>query len=109
MEVNMKLKGLVGTIAMTLIATLPIPVQLAGQEQLEGKGHHRFKLIDLGTFGGPASYFPNGFDGFLNNRGTATGWADTSTPDPNPGFCSNLDCFVSHAFRWHDGVRTELG
>ena len=65
----MKLKGLVGTIAMALVAALSIPVQLAGQERLEGKGHHRYKLIDLGTFGGPASYFPNGFDGFLNNHG----------------------------------------
>jgi probable HAF family extracellular repeat protein len=109
MEAHMKSKGLVGTIAMTLVAALAIPVQLAGQEQLEGKGHHRYKLIDLGTFGGPASYFANGFDGILNNHGTSAGWADTSTPDPYPGFCVNLDCFVSHAFAWRNGSKTDLG
>lgn len=78
-------------------------VHLAAQE------HHRYKLIDLGTFGGPASYFANGFDGILNNHGTSAGWADTSTPDPYPGFCFNLNCFVSHAFAWQGGMLTDLG
>ena len=98
---------------MTLFAALAIPVRLrlAAQEQPQeqGKEHTRYKLIDLGTFGGPASYFSNGFDGILNNRGTAVGWADTSTPDPFPAFCSNSDCFVSHAFRSQNGVLTDLG
>ena len=80
-----------------------IPVRAAAQE------HHHYKLIDMGTFDGPASYFSNGFDGILNNRGTAVGWADTSTPDPYPGFCFNADCFVSHAFQWQNGVLNDLG
>jgi probable HAF family extracellular repeat protein len=78
-------------------------VHLAAQE------HHHYKLIDLGTFGGPASYFANGFDGILNNHGTSAGWADKSTPDPFPGFCVNPDCFVSHAFAWRNGSKTDLG
>jgi hypothetical protein len=97
---------------MTLFAALAIPAGLAAQEQQQQeskKEHARYKLIDLGTFGGPASYFPNGFDGFLNNHGTAAGWADTSTPDPFPAFCFNPDCFVSHAFRSQNGVVTDLG
>ncbi len=94
--------------------------------------HHHYKLIDLGTFGGPQSYI-NGFEYHgavqtLNNAGTLTGWADTSMVDPFcmsgnafGNFCFNFDqppeCFgaigcpghVSHAFEWRDGVRTDLG
>jgi probable HAF family extracellular repeat protein len=73
-----------------------------------------YKLIDVGTFGGPQSYLNDGNDGNngateLNNRGTLAGWADTTTADPFPSFCFEDDCFVSHAFQWHGGVRTDLG
>jgi probable HAF family extracellular repeat protein len=71
--------------------------------------HHHYKFIDLGTFGGPASYFSNGLDGILNPQGTAVGWADTATADPFPDFCFNADCYVSHAFASQNGVRTDLG
>jgi len=92
------------------LTVVPAIVRSVAQEQpAKHQSHHRYRFLDLGTFGGPASYFPNGLDGFLDNHGTAAGWADTSTPDPNPGFCTNPDCFVSHAFRWHNGVRTDLG
>jgi probable HAF family extracellular repeat protein len=69
----------------------------------------RYVLRDLGTFGGPASYLSNGYDGIVNNRGTAVGSADTANPDPFPGFCFNPDCYVSHAFRWDKGVIRDLG
>jgi len=99
-------------IVVSLLAALAIPAQMIGQEQLTGqqqKQHTHYRLIDLGTFGGPASYLQNGFDGLLNNRGIAAGWADTSTPDPNPSFCFNPDCFVSHAFQSQNGALTDLG
>jgi hypothetical protein len=96
-------------LAITLVgAAIASPVQLEAQEESKPH-HHHYKLIDLGTLGGPASYFANGFDGILNNHGTAAGWADTSTPDPYPGFCFNLNCFVSHAFAWQGGMLTDLG
>ncbi len=98
----MKFRTLMCITAMTLFAALAIPGQLTAQ-------HTRYKLIDLGAFGGPASYFVNGSDGILNRQGTAVGWADTSTPDPFPAFCFNPDCFVSHAFQWRNGVLTDLG
>jgi probable HAF family extracellular repeat protein len=96
--------------ATSLFVALSMSVHLAGQQHQEpNKGHARYKFIDLGTFGGPASYFSNGFDGVLNNRGISAGWADTSTPDPYPAFCFNLDCFVSHAFQSQNGIVTDLG
>ena len=100
----MKSKIFRWTIALSLFAALAIPVQVAAQ-------HTRYKLIDLGTFGGPQSYvnIPNGYAPVLNDRRTVTGWADTSTPDPYPSFCFNQDCFVSHAFQSRMGDLTDLG
>src|SRR5947207_4850221 len=76
--------------------------------------HSRYKLIDMGMFGGPQSYLNDGNDGtnattVLNNRGTLASWADTSTADPFPSFCFDDDCFVSHAFQWRGGTRRDLG
>jgi len=82
------------------------PLQLAAQQT-------RYKLIDLGTFGRPQSYvnIPNNYAPVLNDRGTVAGWADTPTSDPypNPNFCFNFDCLVSHAFRSRGGITTDLG
>jgi probable HAF family extracellular repeat protein len=81
------------------------------QKQVFAQGpskHPRYKLIDLGTFGGPASSASNGLDGILNAHGTAVGWANTSTRDPYPAFCF-VNCFVTHAFQTRDGVVTDLG
>jgi probable HAF family extracellular repeat protein len=70
----------------------------------------------MGSLGGPQSYVNAGsgnefgnFAQILNNRGTLTGSADTSTPDPFPSFCFNDDCFVSHTFEWKNGAKTDLG
>jgi probable HAF family extracellular repeat protein len=68
--------------------------------------HAKYKLVDLGTFGGPASYFANGTDGILNNHGTAVGWANTTTPDP---LCSVPNCIATHAFKTRNGEVVDLG
>jgi len=84
-----------------LFVVLATPVQLSAQ-------HARYKLIDIGTLGGPASYqsgFGNG-EHLLSERGIAAGYADTSTPDPN---CIQPDCFVSHGFKWDKGTIRDLG
>jgi len=122
-------------IGLVLFAALALPAELAAQNSLAGNKpqHHHYKLIDIGTFGGPQSYL-NGFEYStfssvqdLNNAGTLAGWADTSTLDPNcllgnafGNFCFNYDepaacagaigCpgHISHAFQWQDGVKTDL-
>src|ERR1051326_1462159 len=105
----MKSRTLARIITATLFAALAIPVGVAAQQ------HHHYKLIDMGTFGGPSSYvqIDNGVNGapnqVLNNRGTVAGWADTSTPDPYAPVCFNFDCFDSHAFQWQKGTRIDLG
>jgi probable HAF family extracellular repeat protein len=94
-----------------LIAALFFSLQLAGQAEpsAESVKHPRYKLIDLGTLGGPASYFSNGLDGILNNRGTAIGWANTSAHDPLDPFCFTPTCSLTHAFEVRDGVLNDLG
>jgi probable HAF family extracellular repeat protein len=104
-------------ITATLFA-LAIPTQLAAQSNPDHKHwHHHYKLINIGTFGGPQNYI-NGDDLLvpyigssqdINNAGAVIGWADTSTLDPNPNFCFNADCYTSHAFQWRNDVRTDLG
>jgi probable HAF family extracellular repeat protein len=132
-EEIMKKNLILYMVVLTLLAVLAIPAQLAAQDKPDHKHlHHHYKLIDMGTFGGPKSYI-NGFEYMgvvqnLNNAGTLTGWADRSKVDPYcmsgnsyGNFCFNYDqppsCFgeigcpghVSHAFQSQGGVRTDLG
>jgi probable HAF family extracellular repeat protein len=102
-------KSLLRWIAVMTFAAAPaIPSLLLAQQP-------RYRLIDLGTLGGPQSYVNDGNSGttsvtILNNKGKLVGWADTSAQDPfSPAFCFTEDCFVSHGFQWQDGVRTDLG
>jgi len=102
-------------IAVILVATLATSRWLAAQVQTEEhskKEHHHYTLIDLGTLGGPHSYGSVNGDGFqlLNNAGVVASSADTALSDPNaPNSCFDPDCFRAHAFRWEDGVMTDLG
>jgi probable HAF family extracellular repeat protein len=110
----MKSLSLSLTIVVLVFTLLTAPSPLAGQE------HHHYKLISLGTFGGPESYIV-GFEyggpfNNLNESGMLTGWADTSMLDPYRkssnaygSFCFNGDCHTSHAFFWWDGLRFDLG
>jgi len=53
-QANMKSRRLTSITAVVLFTALAIPVQLAAQDQ--GKHRHHYKLVDMGTFGGPQSY-----------------------------------------------------
>jgi probable HAF family extracellular repeat protein len=73
-----------------------------------GAQQPRYRLVDIGTLGGPHSHGEiNGADVLLNNAGIVGSWADTAIPDPNMPDCA--DCFLFHAFRWKDGVISDLG
>jgi len=116
--------------AIVLFAAVPVPDQLVAQDSQDHKDpHHHYKVIEMGTFGGPSSYYdtlslsdrypgfvdPDGFARVINRHGLMVGWADTSTPDPDPSYClvpgldGYFDCYVAHGFLWKNGVQTDLG
>jgi hypothetical protein len=58
--------------AITFLAALAISLPLTAQDKQNHNQHYHYRLIDLGTFGGPASYVNFNTD-VLNNRGTVVG------------------------------------
>ena len=73
--------------------------------------HTRYRLIDLGTLGGPHSYGSVNGDGFslLNDSGVVASYADLGA-DPNSSFFRyDPDYFQAHASQWKHGVITDLG
>lgn len=78
-----------------------------------GKQHVRYLLVNLGTFGGPTSGLNCCGDvpPVLNDRGTVTGSADTSQPNPNfTNFNPRIgsDPYLSTGFKWQNGRLTSL-
>jgi probable HAF family extracellular repeat protein len=72
----------------------------------------RYKLVDLGTLGGPISYGSASGDGarLLNDRGEVSSYSDTALPDPfAPDRCGDADCLLAHAFLWRHGKLIDLG
>jgi probable HAF family extracellular repeat protein len=84
-----------------LLTVLAIPALLGAQDKVPNR-RARYTVMDVGTFGGPTSGYTLGAV-IINDRGAVVGVADTSIFDPNCG------CFVTHAFRWENGVSTDLG
>jgi hypothetical protein len=84
------------TVLVAALTALLMPWQHASAA---GAIHHHYKLVDLGTFGGPQSYLiytgilQNGAD--VNNSGLFTGFADTATPDPFPAYAASVACLLS--------------
>jgi probable HAF family extracellular repeat protein len=119
-EITMKTRSC-SLILVTALLALAIPLSGAAAQK-----HHHYKVVDIGTFGGPQSYFNNlhlgdrfgfgtafyGFARVSNGPEVLVGFADTATPDPysaNPLFCYVPDCFIAHAYKLHDSVKTDLG
>jgi probable HAF family extracellular repeat protein len=110
----MQLQTFLGVIFLTALVFAPwANAQTASQSRPEE--HHtqkpRYKLIDIGTLGGPVSYFSAAGQGslLLNNQGIVGGTADIAVADPNSPNCLNFDCFLAHTFRWKNGTITDLG
>ncbi len=100
-------------IMVATLTALALPLPLAAQEIAKPQHphqYHHYQIVDPGTFGGPSSHQSFGIvQGNLNDQGAfAPGAADTNVIDPlcydNPP-----DCYAAHAFRWQDGVITDLG
>ena len=81
-------------------------------ESIHNAKHHRYKLFQMGTFGGPTSsidrpgsppFIP--FNRIISRAGAVLGSGDTLIPDP---YCFD-GCLVNYAFRWQNGVQTNLG
>src|SRR5690348_2963675 len=116
----MKSRTLTWMTAMTLFAALAVPMRLAAQDgtaQANKPKHHHYKLVDLGTFGGPNSgvFLLDGGQ-ILNSQGTVAECAETTTADPNyPNFNPFLptpsapDPFIFHTFSWQNGALRDLG
>jgi probable HAF family extracellular repeat protein len=106
----MKSRTLTYITAMTLFAALALPIRMAAQ-------HTRYKLVVVGTLGGPQSYGDPGHGAAnINNRGTAVGVADTSAADPfypnfNPWLSGNIGSypFIYHAFTTRGAAIVDLG
>jgi probable HAF family extracellular repeat protein len=105
---------MLGAMACGLAVLACVPARSYAQEKSEA--HHHYKLIDLGTLGGPQSVIFETATRPLNNRGTVVGCGDTPNLDPNNPqnpyflFVENVvDPFIQHVFEWHEGVHSDLG
>jgi probable HAF family extracellular repeat protein len=101
-------------IAVTVVMVLTIPIAVLAQDanpSVKQAAHHHYKLIDLGTFGGPSAYRSVNAPGYqiINNAGVISFAADTPEVDPNaPNLCYFPDCFIAHAARWKNGKVADL-
>src|SRR5260370_21190769 len=115
MEDAMKDKlRVLGALALGLAAMAMPPMSPAQNTSTQNQTaqHHHYKLIQMGTFGGPTSSIDTPgspprypFNRVINSAGAVLGSGDTPIPDP---FCFD-GCQVNYAFLWKDGVQTNLG
>ena len=99
-------------IAINLCGALAVPTFLAAQQngdQDTGKYLH-YKLVDLGTLGGPQSYL-FGLTGPLSSNGSIAACADLATPDPSspPSPYFGGDAYLQHGVEWINGKLHDLG
>jgi probable HAF family extracellular repeat protein len=90
------------TVAVMILIAASAPAMPAAAQAAPAAGPH-YRLIDLGTLGGPNSAEEPEFP-YINNRGTVVGFADTARPDP-----ANNRGVAHHAFRWRRGALQDLG
>ena len=98
----MNSKKIAWTNVAVLFAILALPLSLTAQNT-------RYKLIDLGTFGGPNGVVNGPGVRDLSNSGTYAGYAETAIPDPYAPNCVNQECLVYHAQEWRNGGVADLG
>jgi probable HAF family extracellular repeat protein len=103
----MKLSIGICKLGVCLLAMMTMMSSATAQDdsgQNQGRKHHHYKVIDLGTLGGANSESTQ-----LNYYGTVAGDAESGIPDLFAPNCWNNECAVEYAFKWRDGRRTVLG
>jgi probable HAF family extracellular repeat protein len=96
--------------SLVSLRTLGIPFSLAAFAALslgQDQSLHHYKVVDLGTFGGPDSSIPF-VQHVLTNNGVLIGEAETNKADPFDPQCSNPNCRIQYGFEWRRGVRIRL-
>jgi probable HAF family extracellular repeat protein len=91
-----------------ILAFAALAPWVTAQDNSTPNMHHRYTIVDVGTFGGPQSTYQGVLSEILNPAGASNGTADTTIPDPFAPNCIS-DCFVSDAFVWRKGITTDLG
>ena len=96
--------------SVALFAALAITIQ--GSAQDNPPSHHVYKLMQIGTFGGPNSSITvvggGAFGHILNSNGATIGLADTTLADPYKPHCF-FDCYLEQAMIFNDGELSNLG
>src|SRR5205085_2447593 len=95
-------------IAELLILISTVAFVMPSLAQDTSAHHSRYRLVQIGTFGGPNSIY-NVFSLIAANDGTVVGAANTSVPDPHTPCFDDPVCFVQHAWKWHDCQFVDLG
>ena len=111
---NTRISKWLAVFACTLFV-LTVARTSAQEQQEKKKEHHHYKVVDLGTLGGPNSFLSEEGDPLypighlLNRSGEVAAIADTSVADPFNPLCYGSDCLTIHVFRSITGVTKDLG
>jgi probable HAF family extracellular repeat protein len=91
------------------VGLMAITITTAQEAKPKAK-HHRYKDVDVGTFGGPNAdtLVPPPAAQILTNSGIFVGTGETELPDPFPSACFNPDCFIREPLLWFAGLRVHL-
>jgi probable HAF family extracellular repeat protein len=81
-------------------------VLTAALSMAQGNLRH-YSLVDLGTFGGPASGLPS-VQSVLSSNNLVVGTAETAISDPFSPLCSSPNCKVQNGFEWRRGIKFKL-
>jgi probable HAF family extracellular repeat protein len=92
-------------LAIAALGASVLPSNLAAQSPK----YPRYKLVDVGTFGGPNALVNGPTIPILSSNGTYAGEAETDIPDPFAPFCQSPDCLVTRAQEWRNGKVIDLG
>jgi uncharacterized membrane protein len=99
--------------AISLLAALAFAsVQLAAQDSRDHHHkHHHYKLVVIGTFGGPTGNYWDALTNIsvLNPRGSTVAGGDTLTPDPFSPTYWWSNGLITHASLQQNGSLTDLG